>query len=51
MRRNEAATQDKVQLPTNIVELPGQECSETISARPIWDSFVLWPKVLEDVMS
>jgi hypothetical protein len=44
MRCNAAATQDKVQLPTSTAELPGQDCSETISARPIWDTIVLWPK-------
>ena len=44
MRCNEVAKQDKVQLLTNIVELPGQDCSETISARPTWDIIVLWYK-------
>jgi hypothetical protein len=32
------------------VELPGQDCSETISVRPIWDT-ELKSTNLEDVMS
>ena len=44
MRCNAAATQDKVQLATSTVELQGEDCSETISARPIGDTIVLWSK-------
>jgi hypothetical protein len=45
MRCNAAATQDKVQFPTSFVELPGQDCRETMSARPIWGTVILWPKI------
>ena len=50
MRRDATAAQDKVEHPTSTVELPGQDCSETISVRPIWDT-ELKSTNLEDVMS
>ena len=58
MRCNETATQDKIQLSTSSIELPGQERSKTISAQLIFtrgarrrnrkkqsgDTIILYPK-------